>query len=144
MLKAFRAELHPEWVPRPGSSPPQWVLWESRGACRAWDRLGATLLSRGATFLHPPVFLVVQWERICLPRQEAQVRSLSREDPLEEETATPSQYCRKSHGQSLGGYHPWGHKDVGHNLATENGNNTSAFIRNNKNTLLSIYVIFPL
>ena len=90
MLKAFGAELHPEWVPRPGSSPLQRVLWESLGACRAWDRLGATLLSRGATFLHPPAFLVAQWERICLPRQEAQVRPLSREDPLEEETATPS------------------------------------------------------
>ena len=31
----------------------------------------------------------------------------------------PLQYCRKSHGQSLEGYHPRGCKDVGHNLAIE-------------------------
>ena len=36
---------------------------------------------------------LVQWSRICLPMQETQVtqiRSLGREDPLEEEMATRS------------------------------------------------------
>ena len=28
----------------------------------------------------------MQWERTCLPKQETRVRSLGREDPLEEET----------------------------------------------------------
>ena len=41
--------------------------------------------------------------------QEAQVRSLSREDPLEKEMAG------KSHGQrSVVGYSPWGLEESGH------------------------------
>ena len=53
--------------------------------------------------------------------QEAQVRSLGLEDPLEEEMAvfTPVFLPEKSRGQrSLAGYHPWGHR-VGHDGATE-------------------------
>ena len=43
------------------------------------------------------------------------------EDPLEKEMATHSTILpRKSHGQrSLAGYSPWGHKRVGHDLATK-------------------------
>ena len=33
---------------------------------------------------------VAQWQRICLPMQEKQVRSLGQEDPLEKEIATHS------------------------------------------------------
>ena len=33
-------------------------------------------------------FLVAQWYRICLHMQEAQVRSLQKEDPLEKDMAT--------------------------------------------------------
>ena len=43
------------------------------------------------------------------------VRSLGREDPLEQGMATPLQYsCLENpHGQrSLAGYSPWGHKEV--------------------------------
>ena len=36
------------------------------------------------------LFLVGQWERICLPMQEMQDKSLGQEDPLEEEMATHS------------------------------------------------------
>ena len=45
--------------------------------------------------------------------QEMQVRSLSWEDPLEEEMATQSSMLAgKSHGQgSLAGYSPQGHKE---------------------------------
>ena len=41
--------------------------------------------------------------------------------PLEEEMATTPVFLPgKSHGQrSLTGYSPWGHKRVGHDLATE-------------------------
>ena len=44
---------------------------------------------------------------------ETWVRSLGREDPLEEEVATHSSILAcKSHGQrSLVGYSPWRHKD---------------------------------
>ena len=39
------------------------------------------------------------------------VRSLGREDPLEEKMATPSS-MEELHGQrSLAGYSPWGHKE---------------------------------
>ena len=44
--------------------------------------------------------------------QEAQVRSLDREEPLEKGMATHSVFLpEESHGQSrLEGYSPWGHK----------------------------------
>ena len=44
-----------------------------------------------------------------------------REDPLEEEMApTPVSLPGKSHEERrLVGYSPWGHKRVGHDLATE-------------------------
>ena len=50
----------------------------------------------------------------CLPaRQEARVRSLGREDPLEKEMSTHSSTLAwKFHGQrSLVGSSPWGHKE---------------------------------
>ena len=48
--------------------------------------------------------------KIHLPMQETWVRSLGREDPLEEEMATHSSILAwKIHGQrSLVGYSPWG------------------------------------
>ena len=51
---------------------------------------------------------------------ETWVRSLGREDPLEEETATHSVFLpEESHGQrSLAGCTPWGRKRVRHDLAT--------------------------
>ena len=43
--------------------------------------------------------------------QETQVPSLHQEDPLEKETVTHSDILAwKTHGQSLAGYSPWGHK----------------------------------
>ena len=43
--------------------------------------------------------------------QETQVLSLCQEDPLEKETVTHSDILAwKTHGQSLAGYSPWGHK----------------------------------
>ena len=52
--------------------------------------------------------------------QETQVRFLGLEDPLEKWQPTPVFLPRKSHGQrSLAGYSPWGHKRVGHDLATK-------------------------
>ena len=59
--------------------------------------------------------------------QEVQVQSLDRRDPLDrkdsvkKEVATHSSVLLgKSHGQrSLAGYIPWGHKRVGHYLATQ-------------------------
>jgi len=51
---------------------------------------------------------------------EIWVRSLGWENPLEEEMATYSSTLEKSHGQRrLAGYSPWGHKRVGHDLATK-------------------------
>ena len=54
---------------------------------------------------------MVPVERTHLPKQmsELQVRSLGREDPLEEDVATDSSvWPGESHGQrSLAGYSPW-------------------------------------
>ena len=46
--------------------------------------------------------------------QETRVHSLGREDPLEEEMATPSNiFAGESHEQrSLVGYRPWGCKEL--------------------------------
>ena len=53
--------------------------------------------------------------------QETWVPSLGWEGPLEKEMATHSVFLPgKSHGhKSLVGYSPWGHKRVGHDLATK-------------------------
>ena len=53
--------------------------------------------------------------------QETQVQSLGWEDPLEKEMATHSIFLLGIlYGQkSLVGYSPWGHKGVGHDLATK-------------------------
>ena len=58
---------------------------------------------------------VAQWERICVPIQEAKFRSLGQEDPLEKEMAThPVFLPGESHGlRRLAGYSPWGHKESG-------------------------------
>ena len=54
-------------------------------------------------------------------KQEMQVQSLGWEDPLEKEMATHSIFLPGiSHGQkSVVGYSPWGHKRLGHDLATK-------------------------
>jgi len=46
--------------------------------------------------------------------QEPRIQSLSLEDPLEEEMATPPVFLpEKFYGQrGLGGYSPWGHKEL--------------------------------
>ena len=52
--------------------------------------------------------------------QETWIQTLGPENPLKKEMATPVFLPGESHGQrSLVGYHPWGHKRVGHNLATK-------------------------
>ena len=49
--------------------------------------------------------------------QETQIQSLGQEDPLEGEMATHSSIL--AHGQgSLGGYSPWGHKELNMTEAT--------------------------
>ena len=64
--------------------------------------------------------IVVQWQRIQLPVQEPQVRSLGQEDPLEKEMQpTPVFLPGKSHGQrTLAGYSLWGSRKVRDDLAT--------------------------
>ena len=43
---------------------------------------------------------VSQWQRICLPMQETQIRSLGLKDPLEKEMATHTVFLPgESHGQ---------------------------------------------
>ena len=49
---------------------------------------------------------------------ETQVRSLGWEDPLEKETAIHSSILPMERG-AWGGYSPWGHKRVIHNLVTK-------------------------
>ena len=46
----------------------------------------------------------VQWERLCLPMQETQVRSLGQEDPLEEEMATYSSILAWENPMDRGGW----------------------------------------
>ena len=59
--------------------------------------------------------------------RETWVRSLGREDPLEEEMATHSSGLEKSHGlRSLVGYSPWGYKELD---TTERPHFTSHFRR---------------
>ena len=57
---------------------------------------------------------MAQRQRICLPMQETQVRSLGLEDTLEEKMATCSNILAwEIHEQrSLVGYSPWGHKEL--------------------------------
>ena len=53
--------------------------------------------------------------------QKTLVRSLGQEDPLEEEVATYSSILAWEipWTEEPGGYIPWGHKRVGHNLVTK-------------------------
>ena len=64
---------------------------------------------------------MAQWLNNPPAMQEAQVQSLDQEDPLQKGTSTHSSLlAQESHGQrSLEGYSPWGHRRVGHDLATE-------------------------
>ena len=57
---------------------------------------------------------MAQRQRICLPMQETQVRSLGLEDTLEEKMATRSNILAwEIHEQrSLVGYSPWGYKEL--------------------------------
>ena len=60
---------------------------------------------------------MVLWRRICLPvwvTQGPWLRSLGREDPLEQEMATHSRVLAwKIHGQGkLEGSSPWGRKEL--------------------------------
>ena len=61
--------------------------------------------------------------------QETQVQSLGQEDPWRRKwQPTPVLLPRKSHGQrSLVGYSPWGHKRVGHDLATKQQTTNSLY-----------------
>ena len=58
-------------------------------------------------------YLVAQMVKNLLATRETQVRSLGREDPLEEGMATvPVFLPGEFHGESsLAGYSPWGHKE---------------------------------
>ena len=57
---------------------------------------------------------MAQRQRICLPMQETQVRSLGLEDTLEEKMATRSNILASEiHEQrNLVGYSPWGYKEL--------------------------------
>ena len=75
-------------------------LQRRRHQCRGNDRWRCEQESRGTpqekgvcnhiVISYPRASQTAQWERICLSRQETQVKSLGREDPLEKETATHS------------------------------------------------------
>ena len=74
---------------------------------------------------------MAQWQRICLPMQETQVRSLGQEDSPWRKKGQPSPVFLpgKSHGQrSLAGYSPWGHKKLRHNLTTKQQQKTTEML----------------
>ena len=57
--------------------------------------------------------LVAQKVKHLPATQETRVRSLDWEDPLEKEMApTPVLLPGKSHGRTLVGHSPWGHKEL--------------------------------
>ena len=64
---------------------------------------------------------MVQLAKNLPAMRETPIRSLGWEDPLEKgRLPTPVFWPGKSHGQrSLAGYHPWGHKRIGHDLVTK-------------------------
>ena len=65
---------------------------------------------------------MVQWQRIRLPTQEMQVRSLGWEDPLEKEMATHSSILAWKIPRVEGAWWAtvhWGCERVGHDLATK-------------------------
>ena len=71
---------------------------------------------------------VAQMVKNLSAMQETQVHSVDRKDLRRKWPPTPVFLPGKSHGQkSLEGYSPWGHKRVGHNLATKQQH--SSFIR---------------
>ena len=61
---------------------------------------------------------VPQWERICLPMQEASERSLAWEDPPEKETAASSSIFAWRIPWTEKGYNPWGRKRVRYDCGT--------------------------
>ena len=72
--------------------------------------------------MYSGAFLVAQGLKHLPAMWETWVRSLGQEDPLEKEMAQPTPVFLpgKSYGQrSLVGYSSWGHKRVGHDLATK-------------------------
>ena len=64
---------------------------------------------------------MVQWQRIHLPMQETQVRSLGREDPLEKEMATHSSILawEVPWTEKRGGLQSMGLQRVRYDLATK-------------------------
>ena len=77
--------------------------------------------------------------------QETQAQSLSRKDPLEEEMATPSSILvwEIPPTEEPGGLQSMGSQRCQAQLSDwTTVTTTSAFIRNNKNTFLSVYVMF--
>ena len=62
-----------------------------------------------------PILLLTQMIKNLPEIQETWVQSLSWEDPLEKEMETTSVFLpREFHGlRSLGGYSPWGHRELG-------------------------------
>ena len=65
--------------------------------------------------------LVAQWIRICLPMQETRVQFLHQQDSLDKEMATHSSIlaCETPWTEEPGGYNPWIHKRIGHDLVTK-------------------------
>ena len=66
--------------------------------------------------------------------QETWVQSLGQEDPLEKEIAT--------HSSILAGCSPWGHKGVGHDLATKQQQNITKKARVTECLLMKSHSIF--
>ena len=64
---------------------------------------------------------MAQWSRICVPVQETRVRSWGGKIPWRRKWQSILVFLPgKSHGQrSLLGFSPWGHKRIGHYLATK-------------------------
>ena len=76
--------------------------------------------------------------------QETRVRSLSGEDPLEKETATPSNILAWEipWTEEPAGYSLWGLKRVGHDLITKQQQHSFlAFILNMKNIVQDLFAI---
>ena len=66
-------------------------------------------------------FVVAQWERLCLPVLEMQVRSWGQEYPLEKEMATQSSILAWEipPTKESGGLQSMGSQKGGHNLVTK-------------------------
>ena len=90
------------------------VEWSQRlYGMRSLSCLLFGLLQNGSTVKNPSAM------------QETWVQCLGQEHPLEKEIATHSNILTRKSGEqrSLTGYSPWGHKRVGHDLATKQQQN---------------------